>query len=116
MSAARGRDDNTGTQDQPVRTLDRAINLALVTNRRVYACAERFEESVTIPSGVEVWGAVPRCARRRCTAGSSRLGRPASASSLLLGESVVVLRILTQRRRDAEAQKGERSGVILAAR
>ncbi|HSO00572.1 MAG TPA: DUF1565 domain-containing protein [Candidatus Nanopelagicales bacterium] len=56
MSSTLGDDTNQGTRDRPVRTMTQAITLAQSGARRVYACAERFEESVSIPEGVEVWG------------------------------------------------------------
>ncbi|WP_433934633.1 hypothetical protein AB3662_08495 [Sorangium cellulosum] len=56
--ARHGDDANDGTREAPVRTLRRAVEKAseLGGTRRVYACAEDFEEAVTLPSGVAIWG------------------------------------------------------------
>ncbi|WP_165373073.1 hypothetical protein [Sorangium cellulosum] len=56
--AWRGDDANDGTREAPVRTLQRAVEMAAEPGgtRRVYACAENFEEAVTLPSGVAIWG------------------------------------------------------------
>ncbi|WP_434046251.1 MULTISPECIES: hypothetical protein [Sorangium] len=55
-----GSDDGAGTPDAPVKTLAQAIQLAAQkedeTARRVYACAERFEEVVTVTAGVTIHG------------------------------------------------------------
>ncbi|WP_437710371.1 hypothetical protein WMF45_36595 [Sorangium sp. So ce448] len=56
--ARRGDDASDGTREAPVRTLQRAVEQASKPGgtRRVYACAEDFEEAVTLPSGVAIWG------------------------------------------------------------
>ncbi|WP_437678263.1 hypothetical protein [Sorangium sp. So ce131] len=58
-----GDDNHPGTKDAPVKTLQHAIGLAAygrdngeVPTRRVYACGGTFKETVTLPSGVDVWG------------------------------------------------------------
>lgn len=56
--ARRGDDSSDGTREAPVRTLRRAVEKAAEPGgtRRVYACAEDFEEAITLPSGVAIWG------------------------------------------------------------
>ncbi|WP_437974131.1 hypothetical protein WMF11_37035 [Sorangium sp. So ce295] len=56
--ARRGDDASDGTREAPVRTLRRAVEKASEPGgtRRVYACAEDFEEAITLPSGVALWG------------------------------------------------------------
>ncbi|WP_437308979.1 hypothetical protein [Sorangium sp. So ce388] len=56
--ARRGDDASDGTREAPVKTLRRAVEKASEPGgtRRVYACAEDFEEAVTLPSGVAIWG------------------------------------------------------------
>jgi len=56
VSSTFGSDDNSGTLEHPVRSLGAAFALALRGARRVYACAEVFEEQAEIPAGVELWG------------------------------------------------------------
>ncbi|WP_437763156.1 hypothetical protein WME77_34655 [Sorangium sp. So ce764] len=72
---AQGDDRHPGTRQQPVRTLERAIVLAASgrrdgdePTRRVYACGETFEETVALPSGVDLWGG------RRCADGDWSFG------------------------------------------
>ncbi|WP_437516383.1 hypothetical protein [Sorangium sp. So ce1099] len=60
-----GDDRNPGTMAEPVNTLQRAIRLAAGSQRgdgkglprRVYACGGAFKEAITLPSGVDIWGA-----------------------------------------------------------
>ncbi|MGK3991151.1 hypothetical protein WME99_49340 [Sorangium sp. So ce136] len=53
-------DGGDGTRAAPVKTLAQAIQLAAQkedeTERRVYACAETFEETLTVTSGVTIFG------------------------------------------------------------
>ncbi|WP_437644032.1 hypothetical protein [Sorangium sp. So ce362] len=58
-----GNDDSPGTKDAPVRTLQRAVGLAAhvrrngqAPTRRVYACGGLFEEAISLPQGVDLWG------------------------------------------------------------
>ncbi|WP_437599562.1 hypothetical protein WMF28_42745 [Sorangium sp. So ce590] len=64
VSASSGDDGSPGTKDAPVKTLQHAIGLAAhgrgdgkPPTRRVYACGGSFEETITLPSGVDLWGA-----------------------------------------------------------
>jgi len=51
-------DAASGTRNAPVKTLDRAVKLASANGgpKRVYACAEDFDEVVTLESGIELYG------------------------------------------------------------
>ncbi|WP_437588469.1 hypothetical protein [Sorangium sp. So ce1000] len=51
-----GDDGNPGTMDKPVKTLARAIALAPRARGRVFACNENYEEAITLPSGIDLWG------------------------------------------------------------
>ncbi|AUX39937.1 hypothetical protein SOCE26_013320 [Sorangium cellulosum] len=58
-----GDENNPGTKSAPVKTLQHAIGLAAygrgndeLPTRRVYACGGTFKETVTLPSGVDLWG------------------------------------------------------------
>ncbi|KYF55804.1 hypothetical protein BE04_32685 [Sorangium cellulosum] len=58
-----GDDNSPGTKGAPVKTLQHAIGLAAhgrgrgeAPTRRVYACGGSFEEKITLPSGVDLWG------------------------------------------------------------
>ncbi|WP_437637783.1 hypothetical protein [Sorangium sp. So ce854] len=58
--SAAASDGGDGTPDAPVKTLAEAIQLAAgredEATQRVYACAERFEEAVTVTAGVTIYG------------------------------------------------------------
>jgi hypothetical protein len=60
--SATASDGGNGTPDAPVKTLAEAIALAAQSEdesaRRVYACAEEFEETLTVTSSVTVFGAL----------------------------------------------------------
>ncbi|MGK3967445.1 hypothetical protein WMF38_25135 [Sorangium sp. So ce118] len=65
-----GDDNSPGTKDAPVKTLQHAIGLAAhgrshdeEPTRRVYACGGEFAETISLPSGVDLWGG------RRCDGG-----------------------------------------------
>ncbi|WP_437999877.1 hypothetical protein WMF26_08270 [Sorangium sp. So ce185] len=58
-----GNDENPGTKGAPVKTLQHAVGLAAsgrgggeAPTRRVYACGGAFEEAITLPAGVDLWG------------------------------------------------------------
>lgn len=51
-----GKDTNQGTRREPVRTLATAIRFAMLTRRRVYVCAETFDEALLIEDGVSMFG------------------------------------------------------------
>ncbi|XXX73310.1 hypothetical protein WMF30_37250 [Sorangium sp. So ce134] len=70
VSPLSGDDRSPGTKDAPVKTLQHAIGLAArgrgdgeTPTRRVYACGGSFEEAITLPSGIDLWGG------RRCNGG-----------------------------------------------
>jgi hypothetical protein len=56
VSASLGDDAFPGTQAQPLRTLQQAIDLARHGSRRVYACGEEFAEAVELPPGTSLFG------------------------------------------------------------
>ncbi|WP_437893971.1 hypothetical protein [Sorangium sp. So ce124] len=52
-----GEDDaNPGTKDKPLRTLQRAVELARKGRGRVFACDDGFYDPLTVPSGVDLIG------------------------------------------------------------
>ncbi|WP_438044075.1 hypothetical protein [Sorangium sp. So ce128] len=78
-----GDDDHPGTKDAPVKTLQRAVGLAATRRgggegptRRVYACGEVFEEAISLPSGVDLWGG------RLCEGGDWSFGGPAHRTTI----------------------------------
>lgn len=57
-SASLGDDANDGSPGAPVATLSHAADLAMIGPRRVYACAEVFEQPLEWPAGVALHGGV----------------------------------------------------------
>ncbi|WP_437765362.1 hypothetical protein WMF27_30365 [Sorangium sp. So ce281] len=51
-----GDDANPGTKDRPVRSVRRAIELARTGRGRVFLTDDGFEEAITLPSGVDIYG------------------------------------------------------------
>ncbi|WP_438043391.1 hypothetical protein [Sorangium sp. So ce128] len=79
-----GDDESAGTKDAPVKTLQRAIRLAAngrgggeAPTRRVYACGGVFEEAISLPQGVDLWGG------RLCAGGDWSYGGPLDGQSAL---------------------------------
>jgi hypothetical protein len=54
--SATGDDAASGSQEKPVRTLNQAVSLAMVADKRIYACAEEFEGALELPAGITVYG------------------------------------------------------------
>ncbi|WP_437598190.1 PGRS family protein [Sorangium sp. So ce590] len=64
-----GNDKHAATKDAPVKTLGAALALAEQRGkRRVYACAEMFEEAVEVTQGVTIYGGLD------CASGWVRAG------------------------------------------
>lgn len=55
VSASRGDDAAAGTEDQPVKTLSKAIALAGERQLRVLACAETYPEVLVLRDGVSIY-------------------------------------------------------------
>ncbi|MGK3998159.1 hypothetical protein [Sorangium sp. So ce1024] len=79
-----GDDRNPATKDAPVRTLQHAIGLAAggrgsgeAPTRRVYACGGVFEEAISLPQGVDLWGG------RLCAGGDWSYGGPLDGQNAL---------------------------------
>ncbi|WP_236644580.1 DUF1565 domain-containing protein [Sorangium cellulosum] len=51
-----GDDANPGTKDRPVRSIQRGIELTRTGRGRVFVTNDGFEESITLPSGVDIYG------------------------------------------------------------
>jgi hypothetical protein len=52
----KGRDGNAGLKDAPVKTLTEALERVWYKGRRIYACAETFDEELLVPAGYSVYG------------------------------------------------------------
>ena len=67
-----GSDENAATKEAPVKTLRAALALAEANEtRRVYACAETFEEAVEVTGSVRIYGGLD-CASGWGWAGEQR--------------------------------------------
>ncbi|WP_438033119.1 PGRS family protein [Sorangium sp. So ce204] len=67
-----GSDENAATKEAPVKTLAAALALAEESEkRRVYVCAETFEEAVEVTQGVTIYGGLD-CASGWGWAGAQR--------------------------------------------
>ncbi|WP_437741690.1 PGRS family protein [Sorangium sp. So ce1504] len=67
-----GDDENGATKDAPVKTVGKALALAEKSRtRRVYACAETFEEAVEVAGSVTIYGGLD-CASGWAWAGDQR--------------------------------------------
>ena len=74
VSTSLGNDDNDGSQDAPVTTLTKAIELAEAGPGRVYACGgETWTETVVVPGSVSLHGGFD------CAAGWAYPEEPAPA-------------------------------------
>ncbi|WP_437942036.1 PGRS family protein [Sorangium sp. So ce341] len=51
-----GHDGNAGTSGAPLKTLSKAIELSWSKGKRIYVCAEEFDEAVLVPSGHRIFG------------------------------------------------------------
>jgi hypothetical protein len=51
-----GDDGAHGTQKEPVKSLAKAIELAVAAGKPIYACAEEFDTAVQVPDGVTIFG------------------------------------------------------------
>ncbi|WP_437624981.1 hypothetical protein [Sorangium sp. So ce1151] len=102
--ARRGNDASDGTRGAPVRTLRRAVEKASEPGgtRRVYACAEDFEEAVTLPSGVAIWGG------RDCAAAAWTWGGVESFTGIAPGPEQVPLTV--------EARQESMTSVVFGVR
>jgi hypothetical protein len=81
-------DTNPGTRQRPFKTLQHAIDVAGNGVNRVYACAHRFEEEVTLTSGVDLW------AGRDCEEGDWSVRWPAQLTTITREPVGVPLRVV----------------------
>lgn len=83
--SANGNDMATGSKSAPVATFEKAIEMA-GPEKRIYACAEEFNEAVEIPSGFTVFGGLG------CALGWEYIGAQVK-TSILGGPGEVPLRL-----------------------
>ncbi len=56
VSASQGSEAGDGSRAHPLKSISRAIQGALPSGRRVYVCAETYDEVLTFGDGIEVYG------------------------------------------------------------
>ncbi|WP_437960759.1 PGRS family protein [Sorangium sp. So ce119] len=54
--ARTGDDGNAGIPSAPLETIAKALELAWHQGKRVYLCAQEFEETLLVPGGIEIYG------------------------------------------------------------
>lgn len=54
--ALEGDDSGAGTKESPLRTLQKAIDLAQKANKTVHICAQQFQEAIEVPAGTMLEG------------------------------------------------------------
>jgi hypothetical protein len=117
VSASFGDDANGGTKAGPVRTLQRAIDLALANTHAIYACAEHFDEAVVLPPGIKLFGGLD-CERAFVSPGDVRRTTIAAppdtvAVTVLSGEATTRLENVTVRASDATLEGGSSIAILV---
>jgi hypothetical protein len=116
VSASFGDDANSGTKAGPVRTLQKAIDLALANTHAIYACAEQFDEAVVLPPGIKLFGGLD-CERAFLSPGDARrtsIAGPPDAVTVTVvgGELTTRLENVTIRASDATLEGGSSIAVL----
>ncbi|MCK6589878.1 MAG: DUF1565 domain-containing protein [Polyangiaceae bacterium] len=116
MSASLGDDANAGTKAAPVRTLQKAVDLAREHTHSIYACAEEFNEAVVLPTGIKLFGGLD-CKRAFVFPGDLRrttIEGPFDAVTVtaLGGEWTTRLQNVTIRARNATQEGGSSIAVM----
>ncbi|XXT17839.1 PGRS family protein [Sorangium sp. So ce429] len=116
--SASGSDENTATKAAPVKTLRAALALAEENRtRRVYACAEAFDEAVEVTQGVTIyggldcangWGWVGEQRKTALTAGAGEIPLVVRGGG---GEASVRVEDLHVQARGIEREDGSPAGV-----
>ncbi|WP_437648377.1 hypothetical protein [Sorangium sp. So ce362] len=78
-----GDDANPGTKDRPVRSIQRGIELARTGRGRVFVTSDGFDESVTLPSGVDIFGGFQPLGWERLAGDTTKIG-PRSGARIAL--------------------------------
>jgi hypothetical protein len=55
VSASKGSDSGDGSRAHPLKSISKAIQGALPSGRRVYACAETYDEVLTFGDGIDIY-------------------------------------------------------------
>ncbi len=77
--ALEGDDSGAGTKESPLRTLQKAIDLAQKANKTVHICAQQFQEAIEVPAGTMLEGGLNCQGEWESIAGLARtevIGRP----------------------------------------
>ncbi|WP_394849742.1 hypothetical protein LZC95_20095 [Pendulispora brunnea] len=56
VSASRGQDAGDGSQSRPLKSLQKGIDVAKVSGKRVYACAETYPEQIVLAANLSMFG------------------------------------------------------------
>jgi hypothetical protein len=88
VSASLGRDGGDGSRAKPFARVSLAISAAAKVGKRVYACAETYNESITLANGVSMFGSFTCESVSAWAVGSTR-----AAVNLLNEDGVLALDI-----------------------
>ena len=69
--ALTGRPENTGTREQPLKTIQAGIDLGKKTGKRVYVCSGTFPESLTLADSISIIGGLD-CTKSEWKTGGAR--------------------------------------------
>lgn len=117
VSAQGSDEDGTGTRYVPVRTINRALQIATTGHRTVYACAEVFPDPVVMVANYRVFGGFD-CARDWEPIGLEkkthvRVGPGLSALQVLPGDGVAEIKDVAFEATDAMEPSGSSVAAIL---
>lgn len=88
VSSSLGEDGNAGSQEKPVASIAKGVEIALAKGKPLYLCGETFAEAVELAADLRVYGALD-CANGWAYAGATRTQIAPSAD-------VIPLRVSTQ--------------------
>lgn len=114
VSASHGAPSGNGTRATPFASVQSAINAAKTANKRVYACAEPYAETLTFANGVSIFGYFDCTGGTWTTsAGRARINAPTSpaarATSIVTATRIEGLEIVAP---DAAAISGSSIALI----
>nr|WP_044989167.1 hypothetical protein [Sorangium cellulosum] len=69
-----GDDANPGTKDRPVLSLQRGIELARTGRGRVFVISDTYADSITLPSGVDIYGGFQPLEWERLPGDTTKIG------------------------------------------
>jgi hypothetical protein len=112
-----GNDDASGTIEQPVATISRALALAAQKHMDVYVCNGTYRDNVVIESGVNIYGGYD-CARNWVRVKDRAVIQPLQGFPLLINSApsaVLIDRIAFRARNEKLEGRSSQAGAILSS-